>query len=389
MMPPIAPPAQSTVPDDWKAPPFPPAKVLEGQYCRLEPLDVAKHIDDIWACDIARDNVWDWLPAAPPKSKDEYRALLDTMVAKAGIVPLAVIDQADGKAKGHLWIMEIRPEQGVFEVGWITYSPALQRTRVATEAIYLVGDYGFSLGYRRYEWKCNNLNEPSKRAALRFGFQFEGLFRQHMVVKGANRDTAWFSILDEEWPVRAQAFRRWLASSNFDAQGRQKLALGAFNQIGGQAGSVALRRAGLADIPAVLALKNAAYTPNESIIGVPSLPRIADYTQVVAEHEVWLAEGEGGELEAALVLDIEPEDFTIWSVAVAPEAGGRRLGAALMGFADERAQALGYASVHLYTHAKLTQRIGWYERLGFTITHHEDMADRRLTHMRKTFAKAG
>ncbi len=389
MMPPIAPPAQSTVPDDWKAPPFPPAKVLDGQYCRLEPLNVEEHIDDIWASDIGQDSVWDWLPAAPPKSKDEYRALLDSMVTKTGIVPLAVIDKADGKAKGHLWIMEIRPEHGVFEVGWITYSPALQRTRAATEAIYLVGDYGFSLGYRRYEWKCNNRNEPSKRAALRFGFQFEGLFRQHMVVKGANRDTAWFSILDEEWPVRAQAFRRWLAPSNFDAQGRQKLALGAFNQIAGQAGAVPLRRAGLADIPAILALKNAAYTPNESIIGVPSLPRIADYTQVVAEHEHWLAEGEGGELEAALVLDIEPEDFTIWSVAVAPEAGGRKLGAALMSFADERAQALGYGSVHLYTHAKLTQRIGWYERLGFAITHHEDMADRRLTHMRKTFAKAG
>ncbi|WP_336810883.1 GNAT family N-acetyltransferase [Bosea sp. MMO-172] len=389
MMPMIAPPAQSTLSAGWKAPPFPPAKVLEGQYCRLEPLDVAKHIDEIWACDVARDDVWDWLPAAPPKSKDEYRALLDSMVAKAGIVPLAVIDKADGKAKGHLWIMEIRPEHGVFEVGWITYSPALQRTRAATEAIYLVGDYGFSLGYRRYEWKCNNRNEPSKRAALRFGFLYEGLFRQHMVVKGANRDTAWFSILDGEWPVRAQAFRRWLAPSNFDKQGQQRLSLGAFNQTGGHVGAVALRRAGLADIPAILALKNAAYTPNESIIGVPSLPRIADYAQVVAEHEVWLAEGEGGELEAALVLDIEPEDFTVWSVAVAPEAGGRRLGAALMAFADERAQALGYASVHLYTHAKLTQRIGWYERLGFAITHHEDMADRRLTHMRKTFAKAG
>jgi RimJ/RimL family protein N-acetyltransferase/ribosomal protein S18 acetylase RimI-like enzyme len=374
---------------DWKAPPFPPAKVLEGQYCRLEPLDVGRHLDDIWAANAGHDSVWDWLPASPPKSRDEYRALLDSMVAKAGIVPLAVIDKVDGKAKGHLWIMEIRPEHGVFEVGWITYSPALQRTRAATEAIYLVGDYGFSLGYRRYEWKCNNLNEPSKRAALRFGFQYEGLFRQHMVVKGENRDTAWFSILDSEWPVRAQAFRRWLAPSNFNAQGQQKLSLGAFNQIAGQAGTVTLRRAGLADIPAILALKNAAYTPNESIIGVPSLPRIADYTQVVAEHEVWLAEGEDGVLEAALVLDIEPEDFTVWSVAVAPEAGGRKLGAALMAFADERARALGYGSVHLYTHAKLTQRIGWYERLGFAITHHEEMADRRLTHMRKTFAKAG
>ncbi|MGN6099308.1 MAG: GNAT family N-acetyltransferase [Bosea sp. (in: a-proteobacteria)] len=225
MMPMIAPPAQSMLPADWKAPPFPPAKVLEGRYCRLEPLDVSRHLDDIWAAAAGHDAMWDWLPAKPPKSKDDYRALLETMAATAGIVPLAVIDKADGKAKGHLWIMEIRPTHGVFEVGWITYSPALQRTRVATEAIYLVGDYGFSLGYRRYEWKCNNLNEPSKRAALRFGFQFEGLFRQHMVVKGENRDTAWFSILDSEWLARARAFRAWLAPENFDAEGRQKASL--------------------------------------------------------------------------------------------------------------------------------------------------------------------
>ncbi len=210
---------------NWKAPPFPPAKVLEGHYCRLEPLDIARHLDDIWAFNAGNESVWDWLPAEPPQDKAAYEALLRSMVEKTDIVPLAVIDKADGKAKGHLWIMEIRPGQGVFEVGWITYSPSLQRTRVATEAIYLVGDYGFSLGYRRYEWKCNNLNGPSKRAALRFGFQYEGLFRQHMVVKGRNRDTAWFSILDSEWPHVATAFQSWLDPVNFDAAGQQKARL--------------------------------------------------------------------------------------------------------------------------------------------------------------------
>ncbi|MBD3847530.1 GNAT family N-acetyltransferase [Bosea sp. SSUT16] len=148
------------------------------------------------------------------------------------------------------------------------------------------------------------------------------------------------------------------------------------------------RRATPADIPAIVALTEAAYLPNEAIIGVPSLPRLADYHEVLAKHEVWLVYGEAG-LDAALVLEIEPEDFTIWSIAVSPQAAGRKLGAALMDFAEARARTLGYASIHLYTHAKLSQRIGWYERLGFTITHHEDMADRRLTHMRKTFSKAG
>ena len=217
--------AAALLPEGWTPPPFPPAKVLDGRYCRLEPLDVARHLDEIWASNGGQTQVWDWLPVEPPKDREAYGALLASMVAQAGIVPLAVIDKADGKAKGHLWIMEIRPAHGVFEVGWITYSPSLQRTRVATEAIHLVGDYGFSLGYRRYEWKCNNLNEPSKRAALRFGFQYEGLFRQHMVVKGRNRDTAWFSILDSEWPARSQAFRDWLVPENFDAEGRQKTAL--------------------------------------------------------------------------------------------------------------------------------------------------------------------
>ena len=373
---------------DWTPPPFPPAKVLEGRYSRLEPIDPGRHLDDIWAAMQGHDHLWEWMPAEPPQTKEAYGALLEMMTAKAGIVPFTIIDSADGRAKGHLWLMEIRPEQGVFEVGYITYSPSLQRTRVATEAIFLCGEYGFSLGYRRFEWKCNNLNEPSKRAALRFGFQYEGLFRQHMVVKGRNRDTAWFSILDSEWPVRAQGFRRWLAPENFDGSGRQKLPLTAFNQPLGLAGAVHLRRAAMTDIPAILALKNAAYTPNESIIGAPSLPRIADYAQVVAEHEVWLA-GDGKSLDAALVLEIEDGRFTVWSVAVAPHAAGRKLGTALMHFAEERAAALNHDAVHLYTNAKLTQRVGWYEHLGYDITHHEDRADRRLVHMRKTLNKAG
>lgn len=213
---------------NWTAPPFPPARVLEGRYCRLEPIDPARHLDDIWAVNAGQDHIWEWMPAHPPQTKEAYGELLAMMAGKAGIVPFAIIDKADGKAKGHLWLMEIRPEQGVFEVGYITYSPVLQRTRVATEAIRLCGAYGFSLGYRRFEWKCNNLNEPSKRAALRFGFRYEGLFRQHMVVKGKNRDTAWFSILDSEWPAVDAAFEAWLDPVNFDAEGRQKARLESF-----------------------------------------------------------------------------------------------------------------------------------------------------------------
>ena len=212
---------------NWTPRPFPERKVLEGRYCRLEPLDVAKHGADIWDAFKGADTVWAYLPAAQPKDRATYDALLHTMVQNKEICPFAVI--VGDKAVGHMWMMEIRPAHGVFEVGWITYSPSLQRTPAATEAVYLIGEYGFSLGYRRYEWKCNNRNEPSKRAALRFGFKPEGVFRQHQVVKGENRDTAWYSIIDSEWPARKAAFQRWLAPSNFDKDGRQITSLAALN----------------------------------------------------------------------------------------------------------------------------------------------------------------
>lgn len=210
----------------WTPPPFPPRATLDGRYCRIEPMDAARHADDIWsAFESAPDDLWAYLSAERPRTRAAYEAFLADTAKRTDIVPFTVIDRADGKAKGHLHIMEIRPAHGVFEIGAITYSPTLQRTRAATEATYLIGDYGFSLGYRRYEWKCNDLNEPSKRAALRFGFQYEGLFRQHMVVKRASRDTAWYSIIDSEWPARKAAFERWLSSENFDTDGRQKTSL--------------------------------------------------------------------------------------------------------------------------------------------------------------------
>jgi RimJ/RimL family protein N-acetyltransferase len=205
----------------WTPPHFPQRKTLDGRWCRLEPLSAAMHGGDIWRHMQGQDQLFDYLFWPPPKSEAEYHALLIAMEPRTDIVPYAIVDKADGQAKGHLWIMEIRPAHGVFEVGSITYSPVIQRTRIATEAIYLVGERGFSLGYRRYEWKCNDLNEPSKRAALRFGYTYEGLFRQHMVVKGRSRDTAWFSIIDSEWPERKARFERWLSPENFDADGRQ------------------------------------------------------------------------------------------------------------------------------------------------------------------------
>jgi RimJ/RimL family protein N-acetyltransferase len=210
----------------WTPPPFPARETLEGRWCRLEPLSADRHAPDISTRMAGSDHLFDWMFWPPPRNGAEYHALLAGMEPRTDIVPYAIVDTADGAAKGHLWIMEIRPAHGVFEVGSIMFAPDIQRSRIATEAIHLVGNHGFSLGYRRFEWKCNDLNAPSKRAALRFGFTYEGLFRQHMVVKGRSRDTAWFSITDGEWPERNARFERWLRPENFDASGRQMRALG-------------------------------------------------------------------------------------------------------------------------------------------------------------------
>jgi RimJ/RimL family protein N-acetyltransferase len=275
--------------------------------------------------------------------------------------------------------MEIRPAMRVIEVGNIVYAPALQRTPLATEAQYLLARYVFeALGYRRYEWKCNALNAPSRRAAVRFGFTFEGLFRQHQIVKGRNRDTAWFSMLDTEWPARKAAYERWLAPDNFDAAGRQKLSLAALNR-GGLAG---LRRANAGDVDAVTAFQRAAYAENRPLLGVEPLPLLADYRQILAEYEAWLYESADG-LDGVLILEPRADDLLIWSIATAPRLHGQGLGRRLLAAAEERARALGFATLRLYTGETLTHNIAWYERHGFERERVEDLGDRRAVHMMK------
>lgn len=211
--------------DAWTAPDFPVIEAIEGRFCRLERLDPARHSQDLWEALRDAPQVWTYLPRPEPVDAASYRGQLDEMAARADIVPLAIVDKADGKAKGHLWLMEIRPEHGVAEVGFVTFSPSLQRTAAATEAIFLCAAHLFERGYRRFEWKCDSANERSKLAAARFGFIYEGTFRQHMVVKGRNRDTCWFAILDRDWPDRKRAFESWLSPDNFDANGHQRRSL--------------------------------------------------------------------------------------------------------------------------------------------------------------------
>jgi RimJ/RimL family protein N-acetyltransferase len=202
---------------------------LEGRWVTLAPLDAEKHAEALYSGsngDPARESVWTYLFDGPYRSLDEFRSNIELKARSADPLFFAVVDNASGRAVGYQTLMRIDAPNRVIEVGNIMYTPAMQRTAGATEAQYLFARYVFDdLGYRRYEWKCNALNAPSRRAAQRFGFTFEGIFRQHMIVKGRNRDTAWFATLDGEWPARKAAFERWLAPGNFDAHGRQKTSL--------------------------------------------------------------------------------------------------------------------------------------------------------------------
>jgi RimJ/RimL family protein N-acetyltransferase len=219
---------QETEPNllNWKVPPRPLPVTLRSRYVTLEPLSPASHQQALWEALQGHDALWAWMAAVTPPSAGEMLAALERWQQKENALVLAVVPAETGKAAGWAAYMRIKPAHGVIEVGNVMFSPRLQRTRAATEAMYLMARHVFEdLGYRRYEWKCNAENEASRRAALRLGFTFEGIFRQHMVIKDRNRDTAWFAMLDREWPARKRAFEAWLDPANFDAAGRQRRSL--------------------------------------------------------------------------------------------------------------------------------------------------------------------
>jgi RimJ/RimL family protein N-acetyltransferase len=197
---------------------------LKGRWITLAPLDAERHAAALFAASHGegRDSVWAYLPYGPFADLASFAADIELKARSVDPQFFAVIDNGSGRAVGYQSLMRIDPANRVIEVGHVMYAPAMQRTAGATEAQYLFAQYVFdALGNRRYEWKCDNLNAPSKRAAGRFGLTFEGVFRQHMIVKGRNRDTAWFAMLDGEWPARKAAYERWLSPGNFDADGRQ------------------------------------------------------------------------------------------------------------------------------------------------------------------------
>jgi len=208
---------------------------LAGRHVRLVPLDAALHAADLFEEVRGHDEVWTYLFDGPFPELTSFRERLESMAKSDDPLFFAIINCRSGRAVGYASYMRIEPGHRVIEVGSILFAPALQRTPGATEAMYLMAKHALDdLGYRRYEWKCNSLNAPSRHAALRLGFKFEGIFRKHMIIKGRNRDTAWYSMTDEEWPGRKIAFEKWLHPSNFDANGRQLRSLSEFRDESGK-----------------------------------------------------------------------------------------------------------------------------------------------------------
>ncbi|MBL8398822.1 MAG: GNAT family N-acetyltransferase [Candidatus Accumulibacter sp.] len=217
---------------EWRPPAAPRRVVLSGQWTCLEPLQLDRHAASLHAanCREASGRHWTYLSYGPFASESDYRQWLHNQCLGNDPLFYAVVPQEAGEALGLAAYLRIAPAGGCLEIGHLHFSPGLQRRIAASEAIYLLLKHAFDLGYRRVEWKCDALNAPSRAAAERFGLSFEGIFRQATVVKGRNRDTAWYAVIDGEWPSLQSAFVRWLQPDNFDRAGRQRLALSALTR---------------------------------------------------------------------------------------------------------------------------------------------------------------
>lgn len=215
----------------WVPPLRPGREPMEGRYCRIEPIH-ERHASDLHAANVhdARGQNWTYLPYGPFEAEADYRRWLVTTCLGDDPLFHTIIDRTSGRPVGVASYLRIAPESGSIEVGHINFSPLLQRARGATEAMYLMMKRAFELGYRRYEWKCDALNAPSRAAAQRLGLSYEGIFRQATLYKSRNRDTAWYAAIDKEWPVLRSAFETWLDSSNFDEAGGQRVRLSALTQ---------------------------------------------------------------------------------------------------------------------------------------------------------------
>jgi len=366
----------------WKGCPAPGVAAMEGRFVRLERLSAGRHGDGLHACSTMpdADARFRWLPEYPPENRQAFQPWLERAEASADPLYYAVIDKATGKVAGRQTFLRIDTANGVIEIGHILWSSMIARSPATTEAFFLFARHVFDdLGYRRFEWKCNDRNEPSKRAAERFGMTFEGTFRQAGVVKGENRDTAWFSLLDREWPQARAAFETWLAPENFDADGRQRVALSSLTARHLETGSLRLARLGSEHRATIERFQAEAYARTEEALGTRPMPLAWDYGEILETCEAWIAASRG-EPKGLLILRRRPDHLFLESIATLPSAAGNGHGTAMMSAAFERASALDLPEIRLMTNA-LNPALAWYKRLGFVVEREEDLGDRTAVHM--------
>lgn len=363
---------------DWSGCPPPSPVALEGRWCRLEPLDAEKHarsLFDAFAEDTDQRG-WTYLPYGPFADFDEFRAWMEATCFGDDVLFFAIFDRDSNCWAGLAAYLRIAPAVGSIEVGHIRYAPMLQRRRAGTEAMYLMMKHAFDLGYRRYEWKCDSLNAPSWRAAQRYGFRFEGIFRQSVVYKARNRDTAWLSIVDSEWPAVRARFEAWLAESNFDEAGEQRARLETAAETDGD---LTFREAHVGDLPAIIAML--ADDPLGKEREDTSSPPNARYLDAFAEiagdprNQLWLAV-DGPEVLGTLQLTFIPglshrgaERAQIESVRVAAPYRSRGIGRKLFEWAIDRARERGCRIVQLTSDVQREDALRFYESLGFRPTH--------------------
>jgi len=367
---------------NWTPRAAPAIEAMEGRFVRLERLSAPKHGDGLYACSTMpdADARFRWLPEYPPESREGFQAWLDNAEASTDPLYYAVIDKASGKVVGRQTFLRIDTASGVIEIGHILWSALMARSPAATEAFYLFARHVFDdLGYRRFEWKCNDRNEPSKRAAVRFAMTYEGTFRQAGVVKGENRDTAWFSLLDREWPQTRAAFETWLAPENFDDGGTQRVALSALTARHLETAGLRLARLGPEHRATVERFQHEAYARTRETLGTQPMPLDWNYGVILDTCEAWIA-ASGGEPKGLLILRRRPQDLYLESIATLPSAAGSGHGRAMMAATFERARALALPEIRLVTNA-LNPALAWYKRLGFVVEREQELGDRTAVHL--------
>jgi RimJ/RimL family protein N-acetyltransferase len=350
---------------------------MEGRFCRLEKLDPGRHGTSLFAANSldAEGRMWTYLGYGPFDSEATYRAWAEEMSSKSDPLFFAIIDRASGRAIGVASYLRIDPRAGSIEVGHLAYSPLLQSTTAATEAMFLMMKCAFDLGYRRYEWKCDALNAPSRAAALRLGFTHEGIFRQAIIVKGRNRDTAWFSIIDKEWPTLRGAFERWLDPGNFDAAGTQ---LKRLSELTTQASCApVIRQASPAEAGIVASILTEAAEwlaeRGEPLwkAGELAPESLAKDAADGLFYLVWIGD------DAAGVFKMQDEDPIFWPdhpqgeaiylhrIAVRRQHAGGKVLDALIGFARQATIASGRRFLRLDCEASRPKLCAVYEKRGF------------------------